>query len=1029
MVASPSASFLCPKDSLQALCDSNEPSHSNDHSIPRFTFWDHRGTSEWVQYDFNGPQEVSSVEVYWFDDRPGGGCRTPQAWTLLYDSGYAWVPVKRNGPCGTARDQYNRLTFQPVRTTALRINVEQQPDWSSGVLEWKVNGRTPKLGKVGAVGHQERGHLDLDYTETWLALAASAEVGGSTDPKIAQALSDLQKTAGILSDARNATRQDFDPESPLAKAAKRMAELKSAYPVDGLLSRLYGLSPDRCLKLMVQLDWLHQDARGQKPADFLLLACRVIDEISPRNPPAGQADASTPKHPTRDGGPATNLLARRETLLEAAVSPAEPKWLELYLDACRQRRRERLASHLETLSRIVFTKHHDIGGQHYAYTEDISDSPYNDNNPFPSGGKLCLLEMDGLDGTVHTLIDEPDGLVRDPDVSHDGRRILFAWRKSMTGDDYHLYEMDVDDGRIRQLTFGAGVADYEGVYLPGGNLVFNSTRCQQIVDCWWADVSNLYTCDGQGRYLRRLGFDQVHTNYPQVMSDGRVVYTRWDYNDRGQIFPQPLFQMNPDGTAQREFYGNNSWFPTTILHARGIPGTGKVVCVLSGHHTYQKGKLAIIDPTQGRQENTGVQLIAPVRPTEAVRIDMYGHEGEQFQYPYPLSETEFLVTFSTEGSRQGRAPAEKPFGIYFMTIDGRRELLVADPAISCNQALPLAPRPEPRRRPTRTDYRADTGTYYLQDIYAGPGLDGVPRGTVKSLRVVGLEFRAAGIGSNSNRGPAGGALVSTPISINGSWDVKHVLGTARVYEDGSACFRVPARTPVYFQALDDKNQAVQTMRSWSTLQPGETFSCVGCHEPKNTSPPPAGAASLAMRAGPQDLDPFYGPPRGFSFAREIQPILDQRCVECHNRRKVQSGQSTISLEGTAELDSGSLKRWSDAYKALADPKLCSWVSPQSAPPMLEPCHAGAVNSKLMRLLEEGHEGVELAKEEWDKLACWIDLAVPFSGDYTEGMDPNQVPKYDRWLDRRRHWQAEETANIQSLLQSQAQNPSNFSITP
>ncbi len=90
--------------------------------------------------------------------------------------------------------------------------------------------------------------------------------------------------------------------------------------------------------------------------------------------------------------------------------------------------------------------------------------------------------------------------------------------------------------------------------------------------------------------------------------------------------------------------------------------------------------------------------------------------------------------------------------------------------------------------------------------------------------------------------------------------------------------------------------------------------------------------------------------------------------------------------------------------------------------MLDPYHAGAVNSKLMRLLEEGHEGVELAKEEWDKLACWIDLAVPFSGDYTEGMDPNHVPKYDRWLDRRRHWQAEETANIQSLLQSQAQNP-------
>ncbi len=845
------------------------------------------------------------------------------------------------------------------------------------------------------VGSDEEIELSFDYAGTWLALGRWVRVAGEEDPQAQAALVRLEELAQALVAARTAVGfGDVRSLAALKEASDALAELGKQHPVDDILTRLDEHAPEACLELMIRLDWLEQDLRHRPSQSFLALAFQVIDTLGS----AGEA-----------------LVAKRERLLESNVLPADPQWMELYLEACHERRALRMGPHIALFPRIVFTKHHDIGGQHYAYTEAVSDSPYDDNDPFPPGGQLCLLEMDGLYGTVRTLIDEPDGLVRDPDVSYDGRRILFAWRKSMTDDDYHLHEMTAADGRIRQLTFGRGVADYEGAYLPGGDIVFNSTRCQQIVDCWWSDVSNLYTCDADGRYLRRLGFDQAHTNYPQVMPDGRVTYTRWDYSDRGQLFPQPLFQMNPDGTGQTDFYGNNSWFPTTILHARGIPGTQKVLCVLSGHHTYQKGKLAIIDPGRGRHENQGVQLVAPVRPTEAVKVDMYGYQGEQFQYPYPLSETEFLVTYSTMGSEKARNQAVKPFGIYFMTIDGQRELLSADPKISCNQPVPLMPRPEPPVRPSRADYGKQAGSYYLQDVYAGPGLAGVPRGTIKRLRVVALEFRAAGIGSNRNQGPAGAALISTPISIGGAWDVKRVLGTAEVYEDGSAAFQVPARTPVYFQALDEKNHAVQTMRSWSTLQPGERLSCVGCHEHKNTAPPLAAVATQAMKAGPQTLELFYGPPRGFSFAAEIQPILNQHCVRCHDRQKVADGESTISLEGIGTLDAESLKLWSDAYQALADPKHTSWISPQSAPPMLPPYHAGASQSKLIRLLEEGHEDAELSPEEMDRIACWIDLAVPFSGDYTEAMDKAHVPTYVYWLDRRKRWAAEEAENIRALI--------------
>jgi hypothetical protein len=270
--------------------------------------------------------------------------------------------------------------------------------------------------------------------------------------------------------------------------------------------------------------------------------------------------------------------------------------------------------------------------------------------------------------------------------------------------------------------------------------------------------SSLCLCDADGKFLRRLGFDQVHAIHPAVMDDGRVIYTRWDYNDRGQIFPQGLFQMNPDGTGQTEFYGNNSWFPTTIAHARGIPGTQKTVAIFTGHHTAQTGKLGILDPSKGRQENSGAQLIAPLRPTPAERIDAYGQNGELFQYPYPLSETEFLVTYAplgwqSEGS-QGRRSALARFSLYWMDLDGRRELLTSDPNLPCTQPVPLVARTPPPQRSSLVDYRKTTGTYYEQDVYAGPGLQGVPRGTIKRLRAVALEYRDAARQRFTGSGPA-----------------------------------------------------------------------------------------------------------------------------------------------------------------------------------------------------------------------------------------------------------------------------------
>lgn len=771
----------------------------------------------------------------------------------------------------------------------------------------------------------------------------------------------------------------------------------------------------------VQTDWLIQD-NGTDLTKWFLAAQGTEIEVS-----------IVKKVINELGTDGKSLQSELEKLESGKISWNDRRWLDMYTAACEKRRASRLKTLVQKAQRIVFVKHKTIMPSFFAYTEGLSDAQGEKNFPFNSS--LCLLEMDGMYGTVRTLLEDKTGRIRDPAVSYDGKRILFAWKKSADQDDYHLYEMETASGKIRQLTSGLGFADFEGTYLPNGDIIFSSTRCVQSVDCFWTEVSNMYTCDKDGRYLRRLGFDQVHTVYPTVMDDGRVVYTRWDYNDRGQIFPQPLFQMNYDGTGQTEYYGNNSWFPTTITHARGLPGTGKVIAILCGHHSPQTGKLAIIDPSKGQQENTGVQLIAPVRETPAVRIDAYGQEGELFQYPYPLNETEFIVTYSPYGwNREGRNRRtwNSDFNIYYMDIDGRRELLVSDPTLPCVQAVPLTPRPTPTVRSSTVDYTKKTGLYYLKDIYAGPGLKGVSHGSIKKLRVVALDFRAAVIGSNGSSGPGGAAMSSTPVSIgNGCWDVKIILGDATIYEDGSAFFIAPARTPIYFQAIDEKGCVAQTMRSWSTLQPGESFSCIGCHESKSTAPIPEKSATMALKAGPQTLEPFYGPARGFSFQKEIQPILDRKCTVCHNGT---APDSAFSLTGHENYDEHAKRKWSDSYLALTSAKrrektqqpgayigttnnVVNWIGAQSVPEMIPPYMAGSARSKLISMLRKGHNKVKLKDEDMNKLTAWIDLYVPYCGDYTEAnaWSEDELKKYRHFVEKRRYMEEQEKKNISEFI--------------
>ena len=112
--------------------------NSNDHSIPWMTFWDHKGTIERVQYDFKKARKISAVEVYWFDDTGQGYCRVPQNWRLMYDDQGQWKQVRADTAYGTKKDQFNKIRFQTIITSSLRLEVKLQKDFSGGILEWRV---------------------------------------------------------------------------------------------------------------------------------------------------------------------------------------------------------------------------------------------------------------------------------------------------------------------------------------------------------------------------------------------------------------------------------------------------------------------------------------------------------------------------------------------------------------------------------------------------------------------------------------------------------------------------------------------------------------------------------------------------------------------------------------------------------------------------------------------------------------------------------------------------------------------------
>jgi cytochrome c553 len=254
----------------------------------------------------------------------------------------------------------------------------------------------------------------------------------------------------------------------------------------------------------------------------------------------------------------------------------------------------------------------------------------------------------------------------------------------------------------------------------------------------------------------------------------------------------------------------------------------------------------------------------------------------------------------------------------------------------------------------------------LADIYNGRNMAGIKRGEIKKLLV--LESLPMPIHYTGGM---------EPISYGGTFTLERLVGTVPVEEDGSAYLELPALRSFFFVALDKNDLSVKRMQSFLTVQPGETTSCVGCHEQRTQTPRPTPTDLAAVRRPPSRIEPIAGVPEVIDYPRDIQPVLDALCVSCHGYEKTATGgprAGKLILTG----DHGPL--YSHSYYMLTIARLISDGRnlPQSN---YAPRKLGSSASRLLTLLDGAHYGVQATPRQKQLLRLWIESGAAYPGTY------------------------------------------------
>lgn len=465
-----------------------------------------------------------------------------------------------------------------------------------------------------------------------------------------------------------------------------------------------------------------------------------------------------------------------------------------------------------------------------------------------------------------------------------------------------------------------------------------------------------------GERVRQISPFEMFEWTPSIDHDGRILYARWDYVDRHNMPYMSLWSTLPDGSNAQAVFGNYTINPHCVFEARRIPDSRKMIFTASGHHAFTGGCLVLLDAHRGADGEAAMTRLTP----EVCFPESEGWPQTYFAGPFPLAENHYLTSWSaqplppgTPRPHWGMPGPANDLGLYLFDAFGNLNLLYRDPEIGSETPLPIRRRVRERlvHQPPARQEDAE-GRMVVADVYQG--LAGVPRGAIRQLRLVGVPVKTHP------------TMNYPPMGLTHDDPGKFVLGTVPVEPDGSAHFRVPAGVTFFVQALDEQGIAVQTMRSATYVQPGQTMTCIGCHEPRNTAPPARPPLAVMRAASPIELGPAGSWPLHFDAL--VGPVLEQHCVRCH-----QPDADASQLVFTPER----------AYDILVDygqPSLRTHVLDRYRQGRSAAGAGAAQTNPLAILLRQGHHGVQLDADAWSRLYTWMDTYGQRRGSFSEQQD-------------------------------------------
>ncbi len=581
----------------------------------------------------------------------------------------------------------------------------------------------------------------------------------------------------------------------------------------------------------------------------------------------------------------------------------------------------------------------------------------------------------------------PCGATRNPNLSYDANRVVFAFcdHTAPGHKRFFLYEAAIDGSWVRQLTGTARdtfetwqnratviIEDNDPCYLPDGGIIFISTRSQTFGRCHGGRYNPawvLYRCDANGNAIQQLSFGNENEYEPAILNDGRIIFTRWEYTNRHEMYFHKLWWCRPDGTSVGHYYGNDTLHPMEVIEASAIPGTETVVATAQGHHSYNTGTSVLIDINKGENGEEPLTHLTPETPYS----ETYGWPSPHYSHPYPVTENLFLVSRANHPvHNQGRVPPENDRAIYLIDTFGGRELIYEDPSVASFSPIAVRPRKRPPIIPDMLPAEAPkTGTLYVQNVYLTRN---DPENKIKPGMIKAIRVNALGVQPRAGRSPCS---MTVPVEIP-----KKVLGTVAVDETGSAFFTVPAETSLQLQILDENGRAILTEKSLIYLQRGENRSCVGCHSAADSSPV-ADASGMSGRGAQVGITPPAGPQYegGLSFMRTVQPVLDRYCIGCHGLNRTEKDVNLIHdgnytwPRSLAELiKRGEHRLGLKPFMNRPDPNIS------------RPFEYFAYGNSVPAMLMTNHGGVNIDRESFQRIVDWLDLNAQCYGD----LFPNKV---------------------------------------